>query len=123
MKEIFINNQIYIVRHESEIPWLKIFTYKDYKELTQCDQKTRQTIYKAIEITEKTMIDFYKPDKINIAIFGNYMPHFHAHVMARFKEDSHFPESMWGEKQRTSNLNLPPILDFIYKLKLNLTSL
>lgn len=123
MKEIYISEKIYIVPHESEIPWLKVFTYKPYKELTECDEKTRQTIYKAIEIIEKTMIDFYKPEKINIAIFGNYMPHFHAHVMARFKEDSHYPEPMWGEQQRKSNLSLPPLIDFIEKLKLNLTSL
>ena len=45
------------------------------------------------------MIDFYHPEKINIAMFGNYLPKLHVHVMARFKEDSHFPESMWGKNK------------------------
>lgn len=123
MKEIYISEEIYIVRHESEVPWLKIFSYKDYKELTDCDEKTKNTIYKAIEIIEKTMLDFYKPEKINIAMFGNYIPHFHVHVMARFENDSYYPEPMWGERQRDGNLNLPPFMKFLDKLKLNLTSL
>jgi hypothetical protein len=36
--------------------------------------------------------------------------------MARFKNDSHFPESMWGERQRESNLQLPTFELFAQKL-------
>ena len=57
------------------------------------------------------------PDKINIASFGNYVPHVHFHIMARFKEDSFFPEPMWGKKQREANLDLPSFEIFIDKLK------
>ena len=52
------------------------------------------------------MLSYFKPEKINIASFGNYVPHVHFHIMARFKEDSYFPEPMWGKKQRDANLNL-----------------
>lgn len=117
MKEIFLNDDIYIIRHKNSIPWLKIFTCKEFKELTYCDSSVRKTIYNAIEIIEVAMIEFYKPEKINIAMFGNYMPHFHVHVMARFKKDGYFPEPMWGEKQREEDLNLPPFLDFVDFLK------
>ena len=67
-------------------------------------------------IVEECMLEFYKPEKINIAMFGNYVPHVHIHVMARYKEDSHFPESMWGQKQREANLNLPNFEDFVLLL-------
>ena len=63
------------------------------------------------------MLCYFKPDKINIASFGNYVPHVHFHIMARFKEDSYFPEPMWGKKQRDANLNLPSFKDFYEKLK------
>jgi hypothetical protein len=43
--------------------------------------------------------------------------------MARFKEDSFFPEPMWGVKQRESNLKLPPFDEFITKLKDDLSEL
>jgi diadenosine tetraphosphate (Ap4A) HIT family hydrolase len=47
-----------------------------------------------------------------MASFANMLPRVHIHVMARFKEDSYFPNPMWGEKLRESNLELPNKEDF-----------
>ena len=104
---IYKNSDFYIEVHDSEIPWLKIFTIEVYKELTDLPKTLRKTLYEVMEIIEEEMRLYYKPEKINIAAFGNYLPHMHIHVMARFKEDSYFPEPMWGEKQRDALLNLP----------------
>jgi len=112
----FINVQI----EESEIPWLKIFTNENYKELTQCPKEVKEDIFRALEIIEKEMIEYYHPEKINIASFGNYVPHVHFHIMARFKEDSYFPEPMWGKKQRNANLNLPDFSKFCEIVKKSL---
>ena len=62
------------------------------------------------------MLDYFKPDKINIASFANYLPQVHWHIMARYKEDSYFPEPMWGKKQREATLHLPSLDIFIQKL-------
>jgi len=104
---IYKNSEFYIEVHDSEIPWLKIFTTEVHKELTDLPKTLRKTLYEVMEIIEEEMRLYYKPEKINIAAFGNYLPHMHIHVMARFKEDSYFPEPMWGEKQRDALLNLP----------------
>ncbi len=40
------------------------------------------------------------PTKINLAAFGNMVPHLHWHVIARFDWDSHFPQPVWGSRQR-----------------------
>lgn len=111
--KLYENEYFYILKEESTIPWVKIFTQKPYKELSDCDEATREAILKAMVVVEKEMLAFYKPEKINIAMFGNYVPHVHIHVMARFKEDSHFPESMWGIKQRESHLNLADFEEFV----------
>jgi hypothetical protein len=37
--------------------------------------------------------------------------------MARFKEDSYFPEPMWGKKQRDGKLDLPSFDEFYEKIK------
>lgn len=113
---IFINDSINIQIEESEIPWLKIFTNENYKEFTQCPKEVKEEIFRCLEIIEKEMLDYYKPEKINIASFGNYVPHVHFHIMARFKEDSYFPEPMWGKKQREANLTLPAFEDFTKKV-------
>jgi len=104
---IYTHTDFYIEVHESEIPWLKIFTTEPYKELTDVPGSLRRTLYEVMEILEEQMREYYQPEKINIAAFGNYLPHVHIHVMARFKEDSYFPEPMWGVKQRDATLELP----------------
>jgi len=85
---IYSNDIFYIEKEENTIPWLKIFTQKNYKELSDCDKKTKNILFGTIDIIEKSMIEFYNPTKINIAIFGNYLPRLHIHIMARFKDDS-----------------------------------
>ena len=113
---LYENDFFYIQQEKSTIPWVKIFTKIPYKELSECDDATKEAILKAMLIVEKEMITYYNPKKINIAMFGNYVPHMHIHVMARFEDDSHFPESMWGVKQREGNLNLPDFEGFVTQL-------
>ncbi len=115
--KIFENQFINIQIENSEIPWLKIFTNKHYKEFSECDFESKNAILKALDIIEKKMLSYYKPTKINIASFGNYVPHLHFHIMARFEQDSFFPEPMWGKKQREANLNLANFEEFIKILK------
>jgi diadenosine tetraphosphate (Ap4A) HIT family hydrolase len=114
--KIFEDEFISIQVEKSEIPWLKIFTNRPYKELSDCPKKTKQHIFNLLDIIEKEMITFYNPAKINIASFGNYVPHVHFHIMARFKNDSFFPEPMWGTKQREGKLDLPSMDEFIKRL-------
>ncbi len=119
---IYKNDLIHIKIEESEIPWFIVFTNEKKKEFSQCTQEEKMEILKCLDIIEKLMLKYYKPEKVNIASFGNYVPHVHFHIMARFKEDSFFPESMWGKKQRESNLNLPSNKEFISILKTKLNS-
>jgi len=107
MSLLYENENIRIETEESEIPWLKIFTRYPYREMSDVPDKIKLEIYDLLDIIEKEMIAYYAPEKINIASFGNYLPHVHWHIMARFKEDSFFPEPMWGRKQRDANLDLP----------------
>ena len=120
MKPIYENKNIRIEIEKSEIPWLKIFAQKTCKEMTDCSAVTKQQIWQLLDLIELEMLDYYQPEKINIASFANYVPQVHWHIMARFKEDSFFPEPMWGIKQRDSKLDLPAIDDFIEKLLINI---
>ncbi|RUM68538.1 MAG: HIT family protein [Sulfurovum sp.] len=107
MSPLYENEHIKIEIENSEIPWLKIFTQYPYKEMSEIPSQIRHEIYDLLHIVEKEMIHYYTPTKINIASFGNYVPHVHWHIMARFAEDSYYPEPMWGKKQRESTLKLP----------------
>jgi len=116
-KLIYENRLIKIEVESSEIPWLKIFTHKAYKEFSQASLEEKQEIWRVLDIIEKEMLAFFKPKKINIASFGNYMPHLHWHIMARFQEDSYFPEPMWGKVQREGTYRLENFDTFLELLK------
>jgi len=117
---IYENDLIKLEIEEHEIPWLKVVTKKDIKEFSSCDTQTKNEIWRCLDIIEKEMLEYFKADKINIASFGNYVPHVHFHIQARFKNDSYFPEPTWGKKQRTANLNLPDKEKFYENLVLKL---
>jgi len=122
MSTIYQNEMIRIETEESEIPWLKIFTQEPYKEMSELPHNLKYEIFELLDVIEKEMIRYYKPDKINIASFGNYVPHLHWHIMARFKEDSYFPEPMWGKKQREADLDLPDFQAFCEMIAAELTT-
>ncbi len=108
------NKLIYIEKEQSQVPWIKIFTKGNYKELSDCPVVLQKELFDKILLCEKAMIEFYKPEKINIASFANYLPRVHFHIIARFKEDAFFPECMWGKQQRDIKvLNLPSFEEFV----------
>jgi diadenosine tetraphosphate (Ap4A) HIT family hydrolase len=120
---IFENKLIYVQIEPSQIPWLKIFTQKNIKEFSMCDKETKLMIWDALDIIEKSMLKYFKCDKINIASFGNYVPHVHFHIMARFKNDNYFPEPMWGKQQRDTIINIENLDNFYVDIKADLSLL
>lgn len=113
---IYENNHFYIEKEHSEIPWVKIFSKEPYKELSDMPKELRLELWEIYDIVEEEMRHYYKPFKINMASFANILPRLHIHVMARYKEDSYFPNPMWGEKLREAKLELPEEKLFYKKL-------
>ena len=109
---IYEDSELYIEKEESDIPWLKIFTKEPYKELSDVPLGLRKKLWEIYDLIEYEMIHYYKPKKINMASFANVLPRVHIHIMARFENDSFFPEPMWGEKQREGKLLLPDEAEF-----------
>ncbi len=103
---IYQNELIFIEKEPSQIPWVKIFTQKEYKELADLPKELRSYLWDVYDVVEKQMQNYYNPTKINMASFGNMLPRVHIHVMARFENDNYFPEPMWGKQQRDTTLEL-----------------
>ncbi|HUH43498.1 MAG TPA: HIT family protein [Sulfurimonas sp.] len=114
---IYEDNELYIEHEKSEIPWLKIFTKEPYKELGDIPKSLRIRLWELYDAVEDEMRAYYNPKKINMASFANMLPRVHIHVMARFEDDSYFPNPMWGEKQREAKLNLPDEEEFFKRVK------
>jgi len=118
---IYENTIVRVEVEASEVPWLKVLTQREHKEFSECSTQEKSAIFEALDVIEKEMLAYYQPTKINIASFGNYMPIVHWHIMARFENDSYFPEPMWGTKQREGTLKLPSFETFYSRVARVLT--
>ena len=116
MKPIWHNEHFYLDIEPSEVPWLKLFTQTPYKEMSDVPPEIRFELFERLDAIERAMREYFQPDKINLASFGNQLPRVHWHIMARFAADSFFPEPMWGTKQRNSTLDLPPFAPFVEEI-------
>jgi diadenosine tetraphosphate (Ap4A) HIT family hydrolase len=77
------------------------------KEMTDLTELERARLMKVVFTVEKLLLDLLRPDKINLASFGNMVPHLHWHVIPRFADDPHFPNPVFGEKMREGARSLP----------------
>ena len=81
------------------------------KEMSDLPPNQRARMMKVVFAVEAAMREIIQPDKINLASLGNKTPHLHWHVVPRFENDKHFPNSHWGEMVRESNFS--PLNDTI----------
>ena len=80
--------------------YFRVIWNKHIAEMSDLTDDERQLLEKVLLTVEKVVREQMQPDKINWAQFGNMVPHLHWHIIARYRDDSHFPESIWWLKQR-----------------------
>ncbi len=76
------------------------------KEMTDLAPAQQARIMKVVFAVETTLREIFNPAKINLASLGNKTPHVHWHVIPRFENDQHFPNSHWGEAMRDNHTTL-----------------
>jgi diadenosine tetraphosphate (Ap4A) HIT family hydrolase len=54
----------------------------------------------AVFAVESAMQQVLKPKKLNLASLGNWVPHLHWHIIPRWEDDAHWPDSIWASKRR-----------------------
>lgn len=116
-KAIWSNDKLRVIAVDDEAfpGYIRVIWKAHVPEMTDLSDTDRELLYKVLLIVELTLRNTMQPDKINLAQFGNMVPHLHWHIIARYCDDSHFPESIWGTKQRD---NTPETLQMRRKLAL-----
>ena len=69
-------------------------------EMTDLNEAERTRFMRVVFTVETALRELLRPDKINLASLGNVTPHLHWHVIARFRDDPHFPNPIWGAQVR-----------------------
>jgi diadenosine tetraphosphate (Ap4A) HIT family hydrolase len=70
------------------------------REMTDLSPVEQRELMSVVFAVEAAIRQCFSPDKINLASFGNVVPHLHWHVIPRWVDDPHFPEPIWGKVQR-----------------------
>ena len=86
-----------VLLHDANYPaYCRVELLSHIKEMTDLPPEQRARMMKTVFAVETAMREVIKPDKVNLASLGNKTPHLHWHVIPRFIDDKHFPNSHWG---------------------------
>lgn len=79
------------------------------REMTDLEPGQRRYLMAVVFAVESVVRRLFTPDKINLASFGNMVPHVHWHVIPRWSDDRHFPEPVWGSVRRDGAVARPAV--------------
>lgn len=84
---------------DHELPGVaRIIWNSHVQEVSDLDETQRGLLMQALYEAELKIRTLIKPQKINLASFGNKVPHLHFHLIPRWRTDPWWPESSWAEK-------------------------
>lgn len=87
-----------LLMNESRYPWLILVPQRnEITEIHQLSASERQQLWAESDLVSRTLMQHFKPDKLNIAALGNMVPQLHLHHIARFKTDAAWPAPVWGK--------------------------
>ena len=70
------------------------------REMTDLTEAERAHCMRVVLAVEAALRERLRPEKMNLGSLGNVTPHLHWHVIARFRDDPHFPNAVWGAPLR-----------------------
>lgn len=78
----------------------RVVWHEHVGEMSDLDAADRDHLMAVVQATEAALRAVLRPVKMNLASLGNQVPHIHWHVIARFSDDAHFPDSIWSPRRR-----------------------
>lgn len=86
-----------ILAPEADYPgFTRIVWQAHVAEMTDLSSAERDLLMRAVFTAESVMRETLSPDKVNLAAFGNMVPHLHWHIIPRWCDDRHFPDAFWA---------------------------
>jgi diadenosine tetraphosphate (Ap4A) HIT family hydrolase len=78
----------------------RVILARHVREMTDLDAAERARLMTVVFGVEAALRECVRPEKMNLASFGNVVPHLHWHVIPRFRDDRHFPSPIWAAARR-----------------------
>ena len=85
-----------------KFPWLILIPRrKNITDMSELNSKDQILLMKEIIYVSKIVKKLFKTSKLNVEKIGNVVPQLHIHIIARNKNDSSWPLSVWVVKGKT----------------------
>lgn len=104
LNEIWRNAQLRVI----DVPdagypgYTRVIWNEHVTEMTDLNIPQREHLMNAVWLVETVMRNELSPLKVNLAQFGNQVPHLHWHIIPRWPLDSHFPDAIWAVSRQRS---------------------
>ena len=98
--------RVVLINDHSYPGYCRVESILHIKEMTDLSNIKRHELMGIVFVVESILRENLIPDKINLATLGNITPHLHWHIIPRYKNDNHFPESIWSNSKRTKKKEL-----------------
>lgn len=92
--------RVVLVASEEFPAFCRVILARHVREMTDLAASERERLMRVVFACEQALREAVRPDKVNLASLGNQMPHLHWHVIARFADDSRFPDPVWAAPRR-----------------------
>ncbi|WP_449414380.1 HIT family protein [Pandoraea soli] len=90
-----------VLANENGYPgFARVIWHAHVAEMSDLPAAAREHVMRAVFAVETAQRTVMSPHKINVASLGNMVPHVHWHVIPRYRDDVHFPGSVWSAPQR-----------------------
>jgi len=101
----------------SKFPWIILIPKrKNIKDMSELNFKDQILLMKEIIHVSKIVKKLFKTSKLNVEKIGNIVPQLHIHIIARKKNDSSWPLSVWVVKGKPYSAKV--LKEFINKIRL-----
>ncbi|RUR20068.1 HIT domain-containing protein [Legionella sp. km535] len=92
------------LKNEAQFPWfILVPRVENIQEMYQLNKQERLILMEEMNQLSVLVVDYFKPDKLNIGALGNVVSQLHVHVVARNEHDSLWPHGIW----QSSNSPVP----------------
>ncbi|UIF86641.1 HIT family protein [Cupriavidus sp. UYPR2.512] len=95
--------RLILVEHDRFPGFCRIVWNDHVAELSDLDEADQAWLMRLVARVERVVREVMAPDKVNLAAFGNMVPHLHWHIIPRYRWDTHFPEAIWAAPQRAAD--------------------
>lgn len=86
----------------------RVILDRHVREMSDLADAERIRLMRVVFAVEAIVLRLTGADKINLASFGNQVPHLHWHVIPRWRDDRHYPNPAWAPAVRATSRQRPP---------------